>query len=425
MSNTQSIIMENTQTTQQTTQTEQPCFNLGDYCDIAKCISDNEYAKSLGLKVVKVNGLNLIKYIKSELNAENVKTLGLFRSVIVDNNANLLSYSLPKSYAFEEFVLGKPDEMTALDYLSNFEVSYMVDGTMINVFWNPNTNDWEIATRSNIGANCSYNTEYTFRYMFLDCMNKCDLTFDMLDKNVSYSFVFQHPDNRIVENIQRHQIYLIAMFKFDGHKVMYHKKNEYAEKQEEILVDLELLQEKTDEDFKTNLDNMIENMYTQNSIRKREEYIPGIMFINKKTGERTKIRNKGYEYIRRLKGNSNKDQFKYYSLRKLGQVKEYLKHFPEDSQKFHDMMKVVHEWTNKLFGYYIDCFINKTKHVKEYPYEFVPHICGLHDIYLKELRIKGQYINKYQVIQYVNNLEPERLMFAINYPIKQSKKKND
>ena len=425
MSNTQSIIMENAQTTQQTTQTEQPCFNLGDYCDIAKCISDNEYAKSLGLKVVKVNGLNLIKYIKSELNAENVKTLGLFRSVIVDNNANLLSYSLPKSYAFEEFVLGKPDEMTAIDYLSNFEVSYMVDGTMINVFWNPNTNDWEIATRSNIGANCSYNTEYTFRYMFLDCMNKCDLTFDMLDKNVSYSFVFQHPDNRIVENIQRHQIYLIAMFKFDEHKVMYHKKNEYAEKQEEILVDLELLQEQSDEDFKTNLDNMIENMYTQNSIRKREEYIPGIMFINKKTGERTKIRNKGYEYIRRLKGNSNKDQFKYYSLRKLGQVKEYLKHFPEDSQKFHDMMKVVHEWTNKLFGYYIDCFINKTKHVKEYPYEFVPHICGLHDIYLKELRIKGQYINKYQVIQYVNNLEPERLMFAINYPIKQSKKKND
>lgn len=418
MSNTQSVIMANTQT-------EKQCFNLADYCDIAKCISDDEYAKSLGLKVVKVNGLNLIKYIKSELNDENIKTLGLFRSVIVDNNANILSYSLPKSYAFEEFVMSKPDEMTTLDYLNEFDVSYMVDGTMINVFWNPNTNDWEIATRSNIGANCSYNTEYTFRYMFLDCMNKCDLSFDMLDKNVSYSFVFQHPDNRIVENIQRHQIYLIAIFKFDGHKVTY-KKNDIFESSKDILIDLKSLKEQTDEeDFKTNLDNMIKDMYMQNSVVEREEFIPGIMFINKKTGERTKIRNKSYEYIRRLKGNSNKDQFKYYSLRKMGQVKEYLKHFPEDSQKFHDMMKVVHEWTNNLFQYYIDCFINKTKHVKEYPYEFVPHICGLHDIYLKQLRPQGQYINKYQVIQYVNNLEPERLMFAINYPIKQSKKKND
>jgi hypothetical protein len=187
------------------------------------------------------------------------------------------------------------------------------------------------------------------------------------------------------------------------------------------------LQEQTAEDFKTNLNNMINNMYMQNCIGKRQEYIPGIMFINKKTGERTKIRNKDYEYIRRLKGNSNKDQFKYYSLRKMGKVKEYLTHFPEDNKKFHDMMKVVHEWTTKLIGYYIDCFIKKTKHVKEYPYEFIPHICGLHDIYLKELRPKRQYINKYQTIQYVNNLEPERLMFAINYPIKQSKqnKKNN
>ena len=143
--------------------------------------------------------------------------------------------------------------------------------------------------------------------------------------------------------------------------------------------------------------------------------IPGIMIYDSKTGLRIKFRNKRYEYIRRLKKNTNKEQFLYYSLRYEKAIKEFLNHFPEKANSFKTMNKTVCDWTNQLYSYYISCFIKKEKHVKQYPYQYVPHLCNLHGIYLNDLRPIGQKMHKNKVITYVNNLKPEQLMFAINY----------
>ena len=43
--------------------------------------------------------------------------------------------------------------------------------------------------------------------------------------------------------------------------------------------------------------------------------IVGCVLYDKETGERLKIRNKNYEYVRHLKGNTPKIQYQYYSLR--------------------------------------------------------------------------------------------------------------
>ena len=51
---------------------------------------------------------------------------------------------------------------------------------MINCFYYKN--EWLIATRSNIGANCKFQlqNEPTFREMFYDAMNQCKLDFSDL-----------------------------------------------------------------------------------------------------------------------------------------------------------------------------------------------------------------------------------------------------
>ena len=46
----------------------------------------------------------------------------------------------------------------------------------------------------------------TFRYLFLDVMNSTNLEFDNLNKEYSYSFVIQHPENRIVSPFDEKKI---------------------------------------------------------------------------------------------------------------------------------------------------------------------------------------------------------------------------
>ena len=53
--------------------------------------------------------------------------------------------------------------------------------------------------------------------MFLDAMNHCGLEFSHLNKKYIYSFVLQHPENRIVIPIISPKIYLAAVYKIYKH----------------------------------------------------------------------------------------------------------------------------------------------------------------------------------------------------------------
>ena len=71
---------------------------------------------------------------------------------------------------------------------------------------------WEIATRSNIGANCRFNNHKTFREMFFEAAEAKGFTFDLLEKDYSYSFVLQHPENRIVVPFDKADLVLVEIF---------------------------------------------------------------------------------------------------------------------------------------------------------------------------------------------------------------------
>ena len=89
-----------------------------------------------------------------------------------------------------------------------------IEGTMINLFWSTELNDWEISTRSNIGANCYYNMDnnITFRTMFLEAMIHCNVEFESFNKNFIYSFVMQHPKNTRVVPVNRPYLYLVNIY---------------------------------------------------------------------------------------------------------------------------------------------------------------------------------------------------------------------
>ena len=140
--------------------------------------------------------------------------------------------------------------------------------------------------------------------------------------------------------------------------------------------------------------------------------------------ERVKFRNPEYEKIKFLKGNYTKIQYTYYRLRKEGKVKEYLRYFPELKETFGVLRKYLHAYTRNLFKSYIKCYIRKEKPVQEFPYQYKTHMYHLHQKYLTEYKTMGDYINLPKVIEYVNELEPARLMHIVNYQTKQKTLEN-
>ena len=85
----------------------------------------------------------ILRYDKNRLSEDNIGSSGLFRSVIACEG-KIVSYSPPKSVSCDSYM--KEAGMWDDTLLEEF-----IEGTMVNVF---NVDgEWEIATRSMIGAN--------------------------------------------------------------------------------------------------------------------------------------------------------------------------------------------------------------------------------------------------------------------------------
>ena len=70
-----------------------PSYKPNDYADISKLISDPSYADSKHIYVKQFEHLYVLKYIKTKLTTENINSLGLFRSLIVNQYGNIVSFS--------------------------------------------------------------------------------------------------------------------------------------------------------------------------------------------------------------------------------------------------------------------------------------------------------------------------------------------
>ena len=121
-------------------------LDLSKYVDLKKVVSDKDYAHSKHLIVKEFGKLFVVKYDKTYLNINNLDSLGLFRSLVLDENGRLIAFSPIKS---KNLLL---DDTIKDEKFEDYRIEEFVEGTMINLFWHPYLNDWEITTRSTIGA---------------------------------------------------------------------------------------------------------------------------------------------------------------------------------------------------------------------------------------------------------------------------------
>lgn len=382
------------------------------------------------------NEYKIIKYSKDVIkslavsNYDEYLSVSKFRSVIVRNN-KVVCFAPEKSLDYSYFVNSYSTENSWLeDY---------IDGTMINVFYDNIKQTWEIATRSTVGGNIVFfndvknykyfdNNNYfkdyynlTFRSMFFEACNICNLDLNCLDEKYVYSFVLQHPFNRIVTPIVSPVIYLVKVYEIT------HPINN-------VLSVINLDQVTINEINIQSLLNCPPYIFLNSNIKFvnkypvtnfaeiRDYYESGNAgyncvgcFLYSKDGIRSKIRNASYEEVRKLRGNQPKLQFNYLSLKQQNKVGEFLQYYPEHTVIFNKFKLALYYYTSNLFMNYISCFIRKEKPLKEYEFEYKSHMYKLHEKYKTELKPVNKIIDKKYVIDYVNALHPAQQMFIINY----------
>lgn len=396
-------------------------YNLSTIPGFNNLIHDNnEESKILKLNKIECRTSNnarysVIRYDKNVLAYDLISTYGLCRSIILNNQNKVVSFAPPKSMLSDRFIQNnseKSDGIVAEEF---------VEGTMINVFWDPAiglTGGWEIATRNTPGATSSFfkgQSKKTFRDMFLEAAEKHNLLFCMLNPLYCYSFVVQHPDNRIVVPFKTPKLYLVGVYNIEEmdnniYVNSFHPRELVKESFEANNVSVEFPEVY---EF-SNYSELIEKYASMNT----PYNIVGVVLHNRITGERTKIRNPVYEQVRNLRGNQPKLQYQYLCLRREGKVSDFLKFYPENKRQLSEFRNQIHLFTNTLFDNYKACYIRKEKPLKDFSEQYRTHMFHIHQIYLNDLREKQQFVTSTIVQKYVNEMQPSLLMYCLNFQMR-------
>lgn len=380
---------------------------------------------------------SIIKYDKQAfgLVQEDYETIGLLRSVVVDDTGRIVAYSPPKCLSITEQreksfndnnIMTAPSDSTTNEWCAE----EFVEGTMINMFYSKTEagGAWEIATKSTVGGNVVFyapknpkdtveiRDKDTFRNMFFETCAKLGFKYEELPKEFMYSFVLQHPKNRIVLPINDAAIYIIGVYSINNDTLDITQLSTagFVDKYGcgVILKPKQLFADNYSiEGFKSEYASMNSSYNTM-----------GVVFCNMVTGYRMKIRNPTYEMVKNLKGGEQKLQLQYLTLRHGGRVAEYLKTYPEYKADFAVFRNQLHGFTRSLHQNYLDCFVFKKGAFSEFPQQYKKFMSGLHKKYLEELRvIKGSVTFSY-VVEFVNTQNPMFLMYSLNYVVREHKK---
>lgn len=355
----------------------------------------------------------IVKYNKDMLSSDIINTYGLLKSLIV-SNGKVVSFAPPKSLASDTFMSKYPS--TNVNDNNNIVVEEFVEGTMINLFYHKEYSMWQIATRNTVGANMSFyvNSHVTFKQMFDEACIYNNLQLEYLDTNLVYSFVLQHPENRIVVPFKNPQLYLVAVFEINQQR-----DDITIEEKDMSNVMLEDKWKQTSVKFPyrskfTSYSELINVFASSNT----DYTIMGIMIKNLETGEKTKFRNPNYEEVRQLRGNQSKLQYQYLCLRQSGKLSEYLKYYPETKNEMSKFRDQLHMFTNNLHRNYVSCYVNKEQKLCYFSDKYKTHMYKLHQHYIDNLRPKKLCITNTEVIKYVNSLHPSLLMYCLNYNLR-------
>jgi len=351
--------------------------------------------RQLGFKVNSFKRLKIISYRYDNPPSEEGSWQMFCKGAVIDETGKIICLPPVKSLPYDKSENSNDEENSDDEEGRTYES--LVDGTMINLFYH--NEEWLISTRSEIGGYNKWNANKSFRQMFDEC-SKID--YETLDKDMSYSFVMKHIENRNVTPIKENELILVEVYQYSGSD------------QEQTIQRLMK-------------DEYPENNYIVNdSYSNRDEFMklyvgPVIPYYVKgftvKCGPST-TKNKRYKWInpffdevKDLKINMNNHLINYIELRRNGNLKKYLRYYPEHSHIFSGYKDTLHDMSNDLFTTYKNVFIHKSTDKNEIPYHLKPMIYDIHRDYLET----KEPTTWHHIKDYIHAIPSKKLVFALNY----------
>ena len=259
---------------------------------------------------------------------------------------------------------------------------------MINVFFCEQENRWIPSTRKKIGANTKFykHAVKTFAELFQETLDLLKINFDCCDKQCSYSFVLQHPENVIANYIKEPKLFLIDIFYL----------NDTSIKTFSHPLDTLSIQGFENVSFPKIYNGIFDDIgYYENYTNLQPPIFMGLIFRDKSDARiRLKMRNKNYEDKRSFRGNNSDLLYRYIELKQIRKLKLYLKTFPDTCHLF-DNFKTLYELAvDTIFSFYFLYFV--TKEITSLPhhqFHLKKTLFNLHRVYkITKLPITKDYV---------------------------------
>ena len=303
---------------------------------------------------------------------------GQYRSMIWNKVTNTgVPVAPPRGRSFNDAIA---------DGAKGFVVEEFVDGTMINIVWDPATSKWIPFTRTQIGAGGHFFGTRPFAELFWEAFRGCGLTEADLDTRVAYSWVLQHPEERIVAaapyGIPR--LFLINTTYCDIPKRL-----------QPFLPALYPL--KTLEDVK-------EFVWSQG--RRLGAQFQGVC-LKMADGTRYKLRSNEYDEARHLRGNQAKRSYLWLERWSEGRLGHYLRLYPEEACDAETVVNRFKDATQELHSLYLQVYRQKTLPLGQAPQKYRKLLWDLHQAG------GGAYFPNARA--FMNKQETPRKLWVVNY----------
>lgn len=345
------------------------------------------------------NPFALIRYVKgkSTLTLPHVRA---FRSVVWDTLENR-----PVSVTPFKSEDGESLPETEGEATTDYTVERFVDGVMIGAFWDRYSNQWRIHTRSTLDGNSRFFSQTkTFKQMFDEFAVLSGLDWSAMDKACSYTWLLQHPENRVVVPVTRVTATLV----------------------QKVSLTLGVL---VCDNSVTKPLEMLSPLATWTDVRARladwntrfKHTVQGLV-VKDNAGRRWKIRTAEYNRVRRLRTNTARLDYLWLTMWRNGGLSEYLTLFPEERRSSE---QVINQWkriTNDVFHIYVDTFKARTLDKKAIHPKYRPFVYGLHGLYMETLKPAGKTVVWKTVLDYMNGRDVAQMLFAINWDVRQAAK---
>jgi len=388
---------------------------------VSNIIETKKYQAAVDNNKVEYTILN---YNKEAIQDGDVNN-GKYRSVILsdtntETSSRIICYGIPQSIPIEQWKHTHGNEFNQNDFL----VNEIIEGTMINLFYDERCKSWMIATKTTVGGNNYYfklnyginetEPEKTFKEMFIEAIGgnpKTDTLNSLpvlkkLQKDFIYSFVLQHPFNHLVLNIVEPKVYLVAIYYVnDENQVQYINERDYEDwscfQEEGCRIKFPKRVSTTE--------TTLEKLLAANENDRCDNL--GVMITHIETGDRCAIKNKNYEYVKQIRGNHPNLKYHYYELLKNNRVYEFIYYFPRYYYLFCHFYTEFMVFAQELHRKYVQYYVKKDETI--IPKNFAILRSRLHhEVYLP-YKNTGVIVDNNRVIAFLLALETKELYYYI------------